>query len=300
MPPPPKPITGQLVRRGRDRLALHALLFVGTFYTMTMAGALSSPRAFLADPGSLGTQSLLDPAFLSLGLSYSVCLIAILGVHEMGHYLACRHYGVDASLPYFLPSVPLFGTFGAFIRIRAPIPDRRVLFDVGVAGPLAGFAVALPILIYGVMHPQLVPVVAEGASAGEPLLMLWLGMWLSPPVPDGYVPLLSGPLMAGWVGCLATALNLFPIGQLDGGHICYAISARFHRAVSMAALVAFVLLGLVVYPGWLVFATLLVMFGSWHPPVLDESKRLPAGRVLLAAVSLAVLALCFIPEPFSF
>src|SRR5262245_5886353 len=144
--------------RPRQRIGLHVALLLGTFYTMTVAGAVSEAGRLSLDPAQVG-HWLVNPQFLRLGLSYSLCLVAILGCHEMGHYLACRYYGVNASLPYFLPSVPVvlgpMGTFGAFIRIREPIPHRNALFDIGVAGPLAGFVVLLPVLVYGVVtaHP---------------------------------------------------------------------------------------------------------------------------------------------------
>jgi membrane-associated protease RseP (regulator of RpoE activity) len=133
----------------------------------------------------------------------------------------------------------------------------------------------------------------------DPLILIWLMALLAPPVPDGHAIMLSGPLMAGWVGCLATAVNLFPIGQLDGGHLCYALSARFHRVSSYVALGVFVLLGLVAFPGWLFLATLLVAFGPRHPPVVDGSRGLTAGRVAIAALSLLILIVCFIPRPFA-
>lgn len=287
--------------RRRNSHVLHLILFFSTLYTVTLTGAFSEADRLDLDPSVLGGNLLIDPTFLALGLSYSLCLFAILGVHEMGHYLACRYYRVDASLPYFLPSVPfLIGTFGAFIRIRDPIPNRKVLFDVGVAGPLAGFAVTVPVLLYGVLNAEPVTIDTAGdLSVGVPLLIEWLLSWMAPPLQPGQSYYLSGPLMAGWVGCMATALNLLPIGQLDGGHISYAISGRFHRLFSMIFLVAFVALGLFVFPGWLFLATLLIMFGPQHPPLLDESPGLSRGRLLLAAVSLVILIVCFIAKPLS-
>jgi membrane-associated protease RseP (regulator of RpoE activity) len=268
------------------------LIFLcATFYTMTVAGAAASGE--FASPGAF------DPSRLAGGLSYSLCLIAILGAHEMGHYIACRLYGVDASLPWFLPAPPplgFIGTFGAFIRIRGPIPDRRALFDIGVAGPIAGFLVALPILMFGLLAPTLVTGEATGSSVGEPLLMSWLGGWMHAQ-PEGSTILLCGPVMAAWVGCLATAMNLFPIGQLDGGHVCYAISPRFHRAVSRLMLGALVMLGLLVFPGWLFLALLIVTFGPRHPPVMDEGPPLGRARLLVALAALLIFILCFIPMP---
>ena len=278
---------------------LNLALLVASFYTMTICGALAESARLGLDPLRLGSRLFLDGRILVFGLPYSLCLLAILGVHEMGHYLACRRYGVDASLPYFIPSIPFpIGTFGAFIRIRDPIPNRRVLFDIGVAGPIAGFLVALPVLVYGIVTAQPIPTPPDTMTLGDPLLLTLLSAWLAPPVPDGYTVMLSGPLMAGWVGCLATAINLFPIGQLDGGHVCYAVSARFHKAASWGGLAGFLAMGLLLYPGWLLMVALLAIFTPRHPPLLDESPGLSRGRLVVACLALLILILCVIPRPF--
>lgn len=299
--PPVIPTLLELPRPAPRRRSplINLALFLATFYTVTLTGACNEAGRAGMEPTDLSAAS--SPGFLALGLPYSLCLIAILLSHEMGHYLACRRYGLDASLPFFLPNIPvLIGTFGAFIRIRSPFPNRNVLFDVGVAGPLAGFIVALPILAWGVATMQPLPSPGEDGlvETGEPLLMIWLQDLLGPVIPEGYVHIYSGPVMAGWVGCLVTALNLFPIGQLDGGHVCYAVSRSFHRLASWVMLGAFVVLGLLFFQGYLGFAILLVLLGPRHPPVLDEGSELTAGRRLLAAVSLAILLVCFIPRPF--
>ncbi len=286
----PLPDAAPAARPRRPFPFRNAIFLCATFYTMTVAGAAA---------GELTPWGALDPSRLAGGLSYSLSLIAILGAHEMGHYIACRLYRVDASLPWFLPAPPplgFIGTFGAFIRIRGPIPDRRALFDIGVAGPVAGFLVALPILMWGLFAPTLVTAEATGSSAGEPLLMSWLGAWIND-LPEGSNLLLSGPVMAAWVGCLATAMNLFPIGQLDGGHVCYAISPRLHRVVSQVMLGALVMLGLLVFPGWLLLALLIVTFGPRHPPVMDAGPPLGRARLLVALAALLIFILCFIPMP---
>ena len=216
----------------------------------------------------------------------------------MGHYFACRYYGVDASLPFFLPNpIPVLGTFGAFIRIRAPIPDRNALFDIGVAGPIAGFVVAVPVMIYGIVTASVVPLEPD-AAMDLPLVLYAIRAILGLSPPEGYGMIISGPLYAGWVGCLATAMNLFPIGQLDGGHVSYALSGTFHRYFSIAGIVTFWVLGLLVFPGWLFFAMLIILFGSRHPPVIDEHVHLSRGRRIVAAVSFVILVICFIPRPF--
>ena len=253
-------------------------------------------------PGEL----LAHPSLLLLGLPYALSLLAILGTHEMGHYLACRRYRIDATPPYFLPSPPgmLFGTFGAFIRIRAPITDRRALFDIGVAGPLAGAAVAIPVLLIGVLGSAWVPDPGfdEGTVAlrfGDSVLIRLIEGWLigPPPEPEGYVLAKSSMILAGWVGFLATALNLLPVGQLDGGHIAYAISPRAHAWLSRVALAAFVVLGLAVNEAWLFWATLLIFFSPRHPRLVDETVTLSPGRRLVAAAAGILLVVCFVPDP---
>jgi membrane-associated protease RseP (regulator of RpoE activity) len=208
---------------------------------------------------------------------------------------------VDASPPYFLPSYPWpIGTFGAFIRLRQQMPDRRVLFDVGVAGPLAGFVVTLPVLAWGMLTAQVVPLDATGGiEFGEPLLLQGMA-WLVGRSPGAGEALLINPaMMAAWVGCLATSLNLLPVGQLDGGHILYAVSRAFHGRMAPVALVVFSLASIAIYPGYLVFAMVLVFVGSRHPSVRDEQGDIGTGRRLIAILALVMLILCFVPGPIS-
>jgi membrane-associated protease RseP (regulator of RpoE activity) len=227
----------------------------------------------------------------------------------MGHYLACRRYGVPCTLPYFIPVPLAFGTFGALIRIRGAIPDRRALFDIGIAGPLAGFVPTVAVLAYGVATAEAVPVsepVAEGSLLfGDSLLLLVLLDALAPAGSGGLH--VSSVFVAGWLGMLATALNLFPVGQLDGGHVVYAFSRRVHRLVSRLTVVAMLLLvgasalrSLVLdrpLPSLLLWTVVLLLLGSRHPPVLDERRSLGRGRVLVAVLGLLVFVLCFMPDP---
>jgi membrane-associated protease RseP (regulator of RpoE activity) len=226
-------------------------------------------------------------------------LMSILLAHEMGHYLACRYYRVDASLPYFIPfPLHLVGTLGAFIRIREPFPNRKVLFDVGIAGPLAGVVLALPVLVMGLLEAHLAPTASagEGLSLGEPLLFQWATWLVLGPVPDGQT-LMIGPLgMAAWFGLLVTALNLVPVGQLDGGHVSYALLRG--RSVLVARACMIVALFLVYHrPSWLLWSVLLFVLGRRHPPTLDDREPLGAGRVAVGIVGLLVLVVCFTPNP---
>ena len=286
----------------QDRVWLHALLFVLTIATTTLAGIghyVAFRANFLTPPGTLSAR-LIWP-----GLYYSVTILAILGCHELGHYFACRYYDVDASLPFFLPvPTPLTGTLGAFIRIREPIPAKRMLFDIGIAGPLAGFAVAVPALVLGVSlsHVAKLPPDFTGFELGEPLLfklVSWL-TWGS--IPEGYSLNLHPIGFAAWFGLLATALNLFPVGQLDGGHICYAVFGR--RSTYVTVVMVMVAIGLsFVSASWIVWTALMVVmllvFGPRHPRVFDEEVPLDRTRRWLALAAFVILGLCFTPAPIS-
>ena len=297
---PDRPTPRLPSRRSGWRLSFTLLAI--TFLTTLITGVAFEAGARRIE--NLGLLDLIgDPATLLLGLPYALGLLGILGCHEMGHYVACRRYGIDATPPYFLPSPPamLFGTFGAFIRIRAPITDRKALFDVGVAGPLAGMAVAVPVMIAGILGSTWQPDIPEagGLYLGDCLAIRILSSWLVPPPPEaeGYVLAFGSVAMAGWVGFLATALNLLPVGQLDGGHIAYAVSPRLHRWLSRLCMVCFVILGLVINESWLFWATVLVFLSPRHPALVDEHRRLAPGRIVLAAAAAVVLILCFIPNP---
>jgi hypothetical protein len=240
-----------------------------------------------------------DPALLRLGLSFSLPVLIILFVHEMGHYLACRHYRLPSTLPYFLPLPAVLGTLGAFIRIRAPIRGKRELFDVGVAGPFAGFLALLPFLLYGVARSQPAPLrLAAGASRlvpGQCLAMELATRIFHGPLGDGMVLRLHPFALAAWFGLLATAINLLPLGQLDGGHILYAVAGRWQRRLALPLWVALALAGLL-WGGWLVWCVVIFAMGLYHPPLLDEAKPLDNRRRALAAAALVVLALCFTPR----
>ncbi len=237
-----------------------------------------------------------DPTILS-GLQFSIPLLLILLAHEFGHYIACRRWRVDATLPFFLPSPTLFGTLGAFIRIRSLIYRRRSLFDIGVSGPLAGFAVLVPFLLVGIRMSQLIPGVAARGSVvfGTPLLLRLLEWARFPGAPRSDI-LLHPMAMAAWAGLLATAINLLPIGQLDGGHILYAaFGARLHRAFSSAFVAVLVLLGFVYWPWWF-WAAVMFFFGRRHPLVYDD---VPLDRcrgiVGASALLLFLLSISIVP-----
>jgi len=286
----------------QDRVWLHVTLFALTIATTTLVGA-GHYAEFLTDFANR-IAPISRSALLVRGFWYSATILTILGCHELGHYFACRYYDVDASLPFFLPAPILTGTLGAFIRIREPIPTKRMLFDIGIAGPIAGFVVAVPALFIGLSMSHVVPIPPDfvGAELGEPLLFK-LASWLvfgSPP--QGYSINMHPMAFAAWFGLLATALNLFPIGQLDGGHISYAVLGRKSSNVTL------VMIGVAVVltyysSSWLVWTILmilmLVVVGRHHPPVFDEPVPLDRTRIVLAVVALAMFVVCFTPAPIS-
>ena len=279
-------------------------MFALTIVTTTLVGA-NHYASFLTDFSFSG--ALPKPLFTLLlgGFWYSGTILAILGCHELGHYFACRYYDVDASLPFFIP-VPflLTGTMGAFIRIREPIPSKRMLFDIGIAGPIAGFVIAVPALFLGLWMSHLVPLPADTSNMlelGEPLLFKFASWLLWGTQPDGYSLNMHPMAFAAWFGMLATALNLFPIGQLDGGHISYSVlGPRWSTALTFATLG--VAVGLALFAtSWMVWTGLmvvmLIMFGPRHPRVFDEHMPLDRTRQLLALVALLMFVLCFTPAP---
>ena len=278
----------------------HLVLFAATLVSTTFWGI----GYYLGFAGGNAPVSLTSPALYASGLWYSTAVLAILGAHEMGHYLACRYYRIDASLPYFLPSPFLGGTLGAFIRIRQPIPDKRQLFDIGIAGPIAGFLVAVPVLFVGLQLSGIVKAPTSGVvqEYGEPLLLKGLLSFILGTPPEGYTVNAHPFVFAAWFGMLATALNLFPFGQLDGGHISYAVLGRRSTVVTYATLVAMIGLSFLAV-SWVLWAVLLGamlrFLGARHPPTPDEDVPLDAGRLVLAAFAVVMFVLCFTPVPVS-
>jgi membrane-associated protease RseP (regulator of RpoE activity) len=300
---PPFPQAGWTPRRKfQDRRWLHVLLFVLTFLSTTATG-VGWYLAFISDFGRPPVM-LHGLALAVRGLWYSGTILVILGAHEMGHYLACRYYQVDASLPFFIPiPILLTGTLGAFIRIREPIPSKRMLFDIGAGGPFAGFLFAVPALFIGVAmsHVVKVPTDFAGFELGEPLLFKLASWMLWGPIAEGYSLNLHPMAFAAWFGLLATALNLFPVGQLDGGHISYAVLGRGSaRLTIVSVLVAVVLTSFfsrsLLVPTLLMLAMTLIM-GPHHPRTIDEHVPLDRTRVWLAVTAAVIFALCFTPNP---
>ncbi len=238
------------------------------------------------------------PELLLLGVPFSFTLLTILLAHELGHYFACRHYGLDATYPYFIAAPTLIGTLGAFIRIKSPFVNRRELFDVGIAGPIAGFVLAIPALIVAIFlsHGTMPAVSPDSITLGSPLAVILLTKLLR----SGVSPLeviLSPIGCAAWVGLFATALNLLPVGQLDGGHILYSVLGERFRFFSRGFFLILLPLGIFRWPGWLLWAVILFFLGLRHPRVIEPSVPLGRNRELLAVVAAIMLVLTFLPTP---
>jgi membrane-associated protease RseP (regulator of RpoE activity) len=279
-----------------------------TFVRGVIPQTTSNPRVnlwlFIATLAStifagMSFSSLPDQLDLGAGLMFGFTLMSILGAHEMGHYLMARRRGAPVTLPYFipLPIIAPFGTLGAVIAQREPFENRRTLLEVGLAGPLAGFIVAVPFLIIGLALSQVKTMTGAGVGFGDSLLTtvlktLQLG---------AYIPstgMHEHPIyIAAWYGMLVTAINLIPAGQLDGGHVAYAILGPAAKYLSYVMTIGFVAMSLFVSPNWLIWTLLLFFFGRWHPPELNQAIKLKPVHIVLALLALIVLVLVFVPNP---
>ena len=313
--------------------ALHGLLFLVTAVTTTICGIVMAgsdadvASGAPADTGSIAGSILLIPWYyasavfeivrgafthpksLEQGLVFSGSLLAILTAHESGHYLFCRYYGVDATLPFFIPQPPLLipGTFGAFIRMKSPLPSRRALFDIGLAGPLAGFIVIIPIAFAGVLTLHHVPLLAgqaSGAGSGitfnDPLLFRLIARAFKIDLDNSAA---NSLYLAAWFGALVTALNLMPVGQLDGGHGTFAAFGKFlHHWIGR---VAFVTMAVISVLGWFwhgspsgfVYVVLLAVMLNVRHPQPEQMEPLGSMRVAIGIITVIVFALCFLPFP---
>ncbi len=300
-------IPGVEEARRSERYWLHALLLILTLITTSAVGSrlsanfLSNRPAFLEDDllGAMRAAVLAftDPAAILSGLPFSITLLTILLAHELGHYLTCVYYRIDASLPYFLPAPTLIGTLGAFIRIRSAICSKKQLFDVGIAGPVAGFIFVVPALAIGLAYSKVIPGIATQGDIvfATPWILRLLEMLIFPGVSPADI-YLHPIARAAWVGVFATALNLLPIGQLDGGHILYAFIGDRHRLLSRIFVAALVPLGIFYSYSWLLWAVLLFFFGMRHPRIYDGSQ-MDVGRAKLGWLALVIFILCFMVAP---
>ncbi len=277
---------------------LPATLFGVTVFTTLWAGAYHTNTEVFIGAWEFLSR---DPGVLLKGIPFALTLLGILVTHELGHYVLSRIHRVPASFPLFIPGPPHFiGTFGAIIRMRGPILSRKALFDIGVAGPLAGFVVAVVALIIGLFRAEIVPAEQPyGLQLGEPLLLQFFAWLVVGPIPAGKDIALDAVGFAAWFGMFITFLNLIPIGQLDGGHVAYALWGEQQHRIAISMIPVLLVLGMIGWPGWFVWAGLAGFIGLAHPPVQDPHVALGRTRVWVGWIAFAIFVLTFSPIPFS-
>ena len=268
---------------------LHALLFGLTILTTLFAGALM--EGYVPFP---------NLTLLGHGVPFSLTLLLILGTHELGHYIYARKHNVDATLPYFIPAPTFIGTFGAFIKMKSPVVDKGALLEIGAAGPIAGFLVTIPALFIGLAQSTVVQLgaVEESIQLGDSLFMWIATNAMFPNLPPGQDVMLSPVAFAAWIGLLVTALNLLPIGQLDGGHIAYALFGEKHKWIARIAFFALIPLSYLSL-NWLVWAALIFfLIRVHHPPIAPTEDPLPRRQKVIGWIAIVILIGTFIPQPF--
>lgn len=267
------------------------ILFFATVLTTLFAGALQQ-----------GINLLKEPFRLWEGYPFSISIMAILLGHEMGHYFASKAHKTKATLPYFIPAPSIIGTFGAFIKMKSPILTRKALIDIGAAGPLVGFVLSFIACLIGLKMSKIIPLTpAEDVfMLGDSILFSLLVKLTLGNVPPQYDVLLSPVAFAGWIGLFVTSMNLLPVGQLDGGHISYALFGKWHFYISRVMLFVVAVLGVFYWYGWLVWVLLLLFLGVDHPPILVWESQLPLSRRIVGTLSFIIFLLTFTPAPFKF
>ena len=285
--------------RGSSPLFHLALLGV-TLLTTLFAGASFADVNVLRALRALTNAGEFAPLLgaLAAGAPFAATLLLILGVHEMGHYVAARIHGVQVTLPYFIPVPFGLGTFGAFIAMKSPVENRKALFDVGLAGPIAGLVVALPLMILGLLLSSVVPASGEvGGRLGVSLLVNWL-VDLVQPHAAGFAVQLHPIAIAAWFGLLITGFNLMPMGQLDGGHVSYAILGRAARPLAFIAFASLLTMGFLFWSGWYTWAFFALLTGLGHPSPANDITPLDRGRKLIGLLALGLFLLLITPRPF--
>ena len=270
---------------------LHLVLFIATFLSTLAVGALQ------AQPIENITE---DPSNILKGLPFSLTLMLILLCHELSHYIASKKHHVQATLPYFIPAPTLIGTMGAFIKMKSPITTRMALIDIGASGPIAGFIISLIATIIGLPLSQVVLTkgIKGSLALGDSLLFSLLSRLILGEIPDSYDVLLHPIAFAGWIGFFVTALNLIPVGQLDGGHIAYAIMGEKHIHISKVLVPVLIVLGVFLWEGWIIWGVLLLILGLRHPPVLYWETPLDKNRRSISWITAIIFIITFIPTPF--
>ena len=275
----------------RKKLLLHLVLFIVTFFTTVFAGALQAGVNILREPGKFYE-----------GLPFALTLMSILLAHELSHYIASRKHNIQATLPYFIPAPTLIGTFGAFIKMKSPVTTRKALLDIGISGPLAGFVISFIVSVMGLSLSKVVPIqeTKEALSLGDSLLFSTLSQLILDYRPGVQDVLLHPVAFAGWIGFFVTSLNLLPIGQLDGGHVAYALFGERHAYLSKLLIPILFLLGIFLWEGWAFWAIVLLILGLKHPPIYHSEIPLDGKRRFLGWLGFFIFLITFIPEPFKF
>lgn len=273
----------------RKNFLLHFVLFIITFFTTVFAGGLQS-----------GVNILTAPEKFYVGLPFALTLMSILLAHELAHYIASRKHSVQATLPYFIPAPTFIGTFGAFIKMKSPVTTRRALLDIGISGPIAGFIISFMVSVLGLSLSKVVPVqqTKEALSLGDSLLFSTLSQLILDYRPGVHDVLLHPIAFAGWIGFFVTSLNLLPIGQLDGGHVAYALFGERHLYFSKILVPILFLLGMFLWEGWAFWAIVLLILGLKHPPVYYSEIPLDGRRRFLGLLGFFIFLITFIPQPF--
>jgi len=267
---------------------INLVLFVLTLCSTMIVGAMQA-----------GVDIFSEPVRIYRGLPFSLTLLTILLAHEFSHYIASRMHGVEASLPYFIPAPTLFGTLGAFIAMRSRITTKNALLDIGASGPLAGFIISVIAVMAGLAYSDLIVPQAgkEVIELGDSILFRALSKIVIGNVPDSAEIYLHPVAFAGWIGLFVTSLNLIPVGQLDGGHIAYAVFGAMHERFSKVLIGIMVVFGIFLFTGWLVWAVLLIFLGLKHPPIYYPEIPLDPRRRTVALIALVIFVITFIPVP---
>jgi membrane-associated protease RseP (regulator of RpoE activity) len=268
---------------------LHLVLFILTLLSTLTVGAVQSGVDILQEPGKIYK-----------GIPFAVTLMVILLSHELSHYFTSKRHGVKATLPYFIPAPTIIGTFGAFIKMKSPIMTRQSLIDIGASGPIAGFVISVIATIVGLGMSEVVTVgrTAGSLNLGDSILFSLLSRAILGATSHGQDVVLNPIAFAGWIGLFVTSINLIPVGQLDGGHIAYALLGERQIQLSVVLLVVMAALGFFLWEGWAVWAILLVILGFRHPPVLYWEVPLDNKRKFIGWFALVIFIITFIPVPF--
>lgn len=275
----------------------HIVLFSATLFTTLFFGAIQQ---------GIKLEEIFKDLNILRGIPFSFTLLSILGGHELAHYLASRRHGIAATLPYFIPAPTLIGTFGAVIKMKAPIKNRMALLDIGAAGPITGFIISTIALVIGLGYSRVEVHIARPESSSGPGIGLGSSIFFDILVrvilainPKDYDIFLHPVAFAGWIGLFVTSLNLLPIGQLDGGHIVYALSGEWHRLISKITIPVLIVLGILGWEGWYIWAFLLIFLGLRHPPLTYPFIPLDSRRRRIGWLCGAIFILTFSPVPFS-